>query len=466
MVDNEKSQLYKRIVQQTNDWMLLERMRMHGFWPKGQKLPEDPPDEHQERNEIESELKQLRQKQLKVKNPEKLLHQERVRRWEESKKRRAKVKAEKAEQKKQRRLAWDAEKKDLYPYAGPGVSSGLQDAKSDISKLVANGLPIMHSAGDLASFLKINLSQLRWLSYHRRGAAVVHYHRYSIPKKTGGQRAISAPKSALSEVQQAILEGILNPIQVEDDAHGFVKQRSIVTNAIPHANKDVVVNLDLKDFFPSIGFRRVKGLFHKLGYSEQVATVLALLSTEPPRVKAEVAGKVYYIALGDRVLPQGACTSPALTNLICRKLDRRLRGLGAKFHFQYTRYADDLTFSGSADGDKPPHVGCLLGAVRRIISDEGFTENSKKTHVMRRGRRQEVTGLTVNSERPTVSRKERRALRAILHNAAKHGLDSQNKNNHPRFADYLKGRVSYLASVDAKHGAKFKELLSKALGQS
>lgn len=463
MADNEKSRLYKRIVQQSSDWLVLERMRMHGFWPKGQALPEDPPDESIERNEIESELKQLRQKHVKVKKPEKLLQKERIRRWEESKKRRAKLKAEKAEKKKQRRLAWDAEKQDLYPHAGPGVSAGLQDDKSDISKLVANGLPIMHSASDLASFLKIHLKQLRWLSYHRRGAAVVHYHRYSIPKKTGGQRAISSPKAALAEAQQAILAGILNSLKIEDQAHGFVKGRSIVTNAQPHSEQDVVVNLDLKDFFPSITFRRVKGLFHKLGYSEQVATVLALLCTEPPRVKTEVAGKVYYVALGDRVLPQGACTSPAITNLICRKLDRRLNGLAKQFQFNYTRYADDLSFSAKAQNGKEPAVACVLGGVRRILKEEGLTENEKKTHIMRRGRRQEVTGLTVNT-RPTVSRKERRALRAILHNVAKHGLESQNKNNHPHFADYLKGRVAYLSSVDPKHGEKFQALLKEALG--
>src|SRR5207249_1367718 len=127
---------------------------------------------------------------------------------------------------------------------------------------------------------------------------------------------------------------------------------------------------------------------------------LTLLCTEPPRTAVEVDGKVYHVALGQRVLPQGACTSPAITNALCRRLDRRLAGLGRKHGFTYTRYADDLTFSG----DNGKAVGKLLRSVRGIVELEGFHEHPRKTKVMRRGRRQEVTGLTVNLE-PRVSRK-------------------------------------------------------------
>src|SRR5262249_13182672 len=136
----------------------------------------------------------------------------------------------------------------------------------------------------------------------------------------------------------------------------------------PHVKKKVVCNLDLEDFFPSITFARVRGLFHRLGYSPEVATLLALLSTEPPRVKAELDEKHYFIAVGERALPQGACTSPAITNLVCRRLDARLAGVAKKWGFAYTRYADDLTFSGDAVKD----VGALLWGVRRILASEGF----------------------------------------------------------------------------------------------
>jgi RNA-directed DNA polymerase len=239
-----------------------------------------------------------------------------------------------------------------------------------------------------------------------------------------------------------------------------VRGRSIVSNAAPHAGRAVVVNLDLKEFFPSIPFRRVKGLFEAVGYGEHVATVLALLCTEPPRVPAELDGKVYHVALGRRVLPQGACTSPAITNALCRRLDRRLDGLARRHGFAYTRYADDLTFSG----DAPGKVGRLLRSVRAILGAEDFTEHPTKTRVMRRGGRQEVTGLTVN-DRPAVSREEVRTLRAILHNAATRGLEGQNREGRPDFAAYLKGRVEFVAMVDPRRGALLREALAAALGR-
>ena len=218
--------------------------------------------------------------------------------------------------------------------------------------------------------------------------------------------------------------------------------------------------MDLKEFFPSITFRRVKGLFQKLGYSQHVATVLGLLCTEPPRVAAELDGKVYHVALGQRVLPQGASTSPAITNAICRRLDRRLTALAARHGYTFTRYADDLTFSG----DDPRPVGRLLRSVRSILETEGLTEHPRKTKVMRRSRRQEVTGLTVNV-RPTVSRKDIRELRAILHNAAKHGLASQNRESHPDFAAYLTGRVEFVCMVDPTRAPVFRAWLARALDQ-
>jgi hypothetical protein len=214
----------------------------------------------------------------------------------------------------------------------------------------------------------------------------------------------------------------------------------------------------MKDFFPSITFRRVKGLFRRLGYNEPVAILLALLCTEPPRVAAELGGKVYSIALSSRSLPQGACTSPAITNALCHRLDRRLTGLAARHGFTYTRYADDLTFSG----DDVSAVGRLLKSIRSITGNEGFIEHPEKTRVMRRGGRQEVTGVTVN-DRAAVSRREVRELRAILHNAARFGLESQNRNAHPDFAAFLRGRVAYVTMVDPSKKTALQEALARAL---
>jgi retron-type reverse transcriptase len=456
--EKEKAQLYRRVTQQANEFAVLQRMRTLGFWPPGEPLPEDPPEESAERARLEAELAKLRQGLATVKEPEKALAEERRRRWEESKKRRAEAKQRRAEAQRARRAAWDAHRAGTIAHAGPGVSAGLQDTSPDLAALARRGLPELRTAADLAAAIGIELKVLRWLTYHRRGAAVVHYHRYEIAKKGGGVRCISAPKPALDQVQRWVLENILRRLEPEPQAHGFVPGRSIVTNATPHAGKAVVINLDLKDFFPSITFRRVKGLFQAIGYGEQVATTLALLCTEPPRVPVELDGETFHVALGARVLPQGACTSPDVTNALCRRLDRRLLGLARRHGYDYTRYADDLTFSG----DNPRVAGRLLRSVRAIVGAEGLTEHPRKTRVMRRGGRQEVTGLTVN-DRPTIGRREVRTLRAILHNAARFGLESQNRAGLPDFAAYLKGRVEYLCMVDPARATEFRAAFLLAL---
>ncbi len=460
MADEEKARLYREIVQRASEQAVLERMRLLGFWPAGKGLPHDPPAEAEERARILGEMARLRREHAAVRDPEKALAEESKRRWEESKRRRAERKAQRAQEHKRRREAWARQRAATIVHAGDGVSAGLQQTASDAEALQRRGLPVLHTGRDVALALNVELKSLRWLTYHRKSATLVHYHRYSIAKKTGGLRFISAPKPALAAAQQWLLANVLARLEVEPFAHGFVPGRSVVTNATPHVARKVVVNLDLKDFFPSITFRRVKGLFRKVGYSEHVATVFALLCSEPPRVATELEGKVYHVALGQRVLPQGACTSPAITNALCRRLDRRLAGLARRHGFAYTRYADDLTFSG----DNGAAVGRLLRSVRSILAAEGFTEHPRKTRVMRRGGRQEVTGVTVNA-RPSVSRQEVRRLRAILHNVARHGLASQNRDNHPDFAAYLRGKVAFVCMVDPQRAPALREALTKALAR-
>ena len=458
MADDEKARLYREIVEQTSDEQLLERMRLLGFWPENQGLPQDPIAEVREREHIAEEMARLRREQSVIRDPDKALSEERKQRWEVSKKRRADAKARRQAEEIRRREAWEDRKGDTIVHAGEGVSAGLEQRTSDTAALEARGLPVLHTAEEIARAMVIPLPSLRWLTYHRKSATLVHYHRYSIAKKTGGVRHISAPKRALKNAQYWLLENVLAKLETEPQAHGFVPGRSILSNAAPHCGKPIVINMDLKEFFPSITFRRVKGLFHKLGYSEHAATVFALLCTEPPRVAAELDGKVYHVALGARVLPQGACTSPVITNALCKRLDRRLVGLAAKHGFAYTRYADDLTFSGSESSA----VGKLLKSVRSILTGEGFVEHPRKTRVMRKSNRQEVTGLTVNAK-ASVSRKELRTLRAILHNAAKHGLESQNRSGHPDFAAYLCGRVEFACMVDPSKAVVLRQALHIAL---
>ncbi|MBK6529981.1 MAG: RNA-directed DNA polymerase [Deltaproteobacteria bacterium] len=460
MATDHKAALYRRLVREASDAAAIERMRVNGFWPWGQGIPRDPPDELKERAQIEAEIAKIQAQSTKSVDPDKALAQERKRRWEESKKRRAAKRLERASLLKKRRDDFIRYRKANVLHLGVGVSAGLQDTRPDTGELTRRGLPSLTNGSDLAMMMGVPLASLRWLCFHRRGAALMHYHRFGIPKKSGGTRSISAPKPRLANAQRWVLQNILERLDTAPPAHGFVRHRSILTNATPHARRAVVMNFDLKDFFPSITFRRVKGLFRKLGYNEHVATILGLLCTEPPRARVEVDGRVIYLALGDRVLPQGACTSPAITNALCKRLDARLLALASRHGFTYTRYADDLTFSG----DDGALVGRLRRSVVSVVSSEGFTENTAKTRIMRQGSRQEVTGLTVN-DRPTMPRDEFRQLRAMLHNAAKHGLESQNRTQHPAFAQHLAGRVEFACWADPTRAEKLRSALAAALAR-
>jgi retron-type reverse transcriptase len=207
----------------------------------------------------------------------------------------------------------------------------------------------------------------------------------------------------------------------------------------------------------------VRGLFQRLGYSPAVATILALLCCETPRRKVKYEAAEYHVSTGPLGLPQGACTSPALSNQIARRLDRRLQGLANKLAITYTRYADDLTFSG--DHPLAGRTGYLMACVRHIAEQEGFSINRKKTRILRPSNQQSVTGLVVN-DRPSVSRSQIRRIRAILHRASREGLAAQNREHHPNFASWLEGHIAYIAMTRPEVGRKFKQqfdaIISKA----
>jgi len=313
--------------------------------------------------------------------------------------------------------------------------------------LAQNGLPSLASRDDLAAALGISRGVLDWLAFPERKEEPPHYVAFAVPKRSGGYRVLYAPKAKLKAAQQWIRREILAKTFAEDPAHGFVAGRSIHTNAQPHAGKDIVITLDLQDFFPSITYRRVRGIFQSLGYGEEVAIPLAMLCTVKPaeKVREFIGGQRH------RMLPQGAPTSPALANLACRHLDVRLAGLAAKFGCAYTRYADDLAFSGDATFERT--LKRFLPLLHQIVKAEGFKLKKGKTHLARRGARQEVTGLVVN-DGPRVPRAYRRQLRAILHNARKNGLEAQNREKHPHFAHALRGRIEFVRSTHPQLAAR------------
>jgi hypothetical protein len=340
-------------------------------------------------------------------------------------------------------------------HAGRGVSDRLADVTSDSAKLEKRGLPVLRDAADLAALLGVDMSTLRWLTYHRDVAQVTHYRQFQVPKRRGGVRTISSPRPALRAAQAAVRREVLAHLEPTHHAMAFVRGRSTLTNARPHLRQAMLVKLDLADFFGTITFPRVRGYFAALGYSGMVASLLALLATEAKRLRAEVDGREHFVALGPRALPQGACTSPELSNLIAARLDKRLAGYGRKEGWVYTRYADDLTFS-RADGDRA-QVGRLLGAAKRIVRGEGFRLQDDKTAVARRGRQQRVTGIVVN-EVPSLPRRELRRFRAAVHRVGKQGFRSA------RERDRMLGYASYVRMVKPALGASFLADLLEADG--
>ncbi|HTU62856.1 MAG TPA: reverse transcriptase family protein, partial [Polyangiales bacterium] len=367
----------------------------------------------------------------------------------------AKKRQEAAEKREARQRAIEARKATDIIFAGRDVSHKLGDRRANIEALRAANLPVLSAPADLAQALEITVPALRWLTFHHDSPERTHYVYFEIPKRSGGKRLLASPKRQLRRAQSWVLKEILCKLDVTAQAHGFVTARSTVSNAAPHVGKHVVVNQDLSDFFPSIGFVRVRGLFESVGYSPAVATLLALICTEAPRSLVELNGKKYWVAVRERALPQGACTSPAISNLVARKLDRRLSGASRKLGFDYTRYANDLTFSAHWGAN----VGLLLARVRHIVQSEGFAINDNKGRVQRRSRRQEVTGVVVN-DKLGAQRDEIRKLRAILHNARKTGLAAQNREQRPHFEAWLRGKIGYVMMIDPAKGQALAEVLS------
>lgn len=367
--------------------------------------------------------------------------------------RKAQKKAEAERRRIERAEAIAKRKATDIVFLGRGVSGGLADRRANIERLQAQGLPLLATPADVAKALGLEISRLRWLAFHSEASSVTHYVRFQVPKKSGGSRELAAPHRDMARCQDWIRLNILDKVRLHDAAHGFVTGRNTVTNATPHLRRAVVVNADLKDFFPSITFPRVKGVFQQLGYSPAAATILALLCTECPRTRVTFEGRELWVAVGRRGLPQGASTSPALSNLVARGLDSRIAGMARKHGWTYTRYADDLTFS--ADGESVAKIGWLLARTRHIVAEESFTVNEKKTRVQRPNTQQSVTGVVVN-QHPNVPRDVVRRLRAILHRAKTEGLAAQNRENHPYFESWVVGMIAYVHMVNPARGTQLR----------
>ena len=324
-------------------------------------------------------------------------------------------------------------------------------------------IPALATLGDLAAWLGQSAEQLDWLADERHGHVsaadepLQHYRYAFVSTATGPPRLIEAPKPRLKAIQRRILREILSHVPVHDRAMGFAAGRSCLDGAQVHASEFVVATYDLTGFFPSIGAARIHGLLRRLGYPWAVARRLTGLCTTvtPAAVLRRLPDPGNQALHRTPHLPQGAPTSPALANLLARTLDRRLHGLARAAGANYTRYADDLAFSGDAE-----FAACLDrfgNAVAAIAGEEGFTLNAAKTRIMPRGTRQRVTGIVVNAH-CNVGRAGFDTLKAVLHNCVRHGPEGQNRSGVPDFRRHLDGRVAWVEQVNPPRGAKLRRL--------
>lgn len=451
-MSNRRQELYDRIRNSSKDEVILEEMIRLGFWPREGEMPVDPGDEIRQRGELQRRLEALRERSRRLYNEKQLLKEARKQRLAEAKRKKAETRQRREQARQERAARWRETKKTDLIYLGEGVSAALHHREANTARLQAAGLPVLATPAEVAQAMKVSIGDLRFLAYARQVATITHYRRFLIPKKSGGTRTISAPMPRLKASQAWVLREVLGKVGLHAAAHGFCEGRSIVSNARPHVGQAVVVNLDLQDFFPTITFRRVKGMFVGLGYSEAVAAIFALLCTEPETTQVELDGRTWYVGLGGRVLPQGSPASPAITNVLCRRLDRRLQGLAAQLGFVYTRYADDLTFSRS-DAATSAQLGEVIRKVVDIVAHEGFTVHPNKTRVMHRGRQQEVTGVVVN-DKLAVDRKTLRAFRAALFQVEKDGPQGKRWGDAEGKALLwsMHGYASFVAMVDRAKG--------------
>jgi hypothetical protein len=338
-------------------------------------------------------------------------------------------------------------------------------------------VPQIESEGALAEWLGVSAGELEWFADLKRLGArrseqkLWHYSYRILAKSYGSIRLIESPKPRLKDAQRKILTEILERIPAHPAAHGFVKGRSIKTFAAPHVGRRVVLRMDLRDFFPSIRSGRVQALFRTAGYPERVADLLGGLCTNAtPRgvwrnAEHGVVSSADPLALHEARqryawphLPQGAPSSPALANLCAYRVDCRLSGLARAAGAEYTRYADDIAFSGDEQFDRG--VERFAAHAAAVLLEEGFQVHHRKTRIMRRAVRQYLAGVVAN-ERVNVVRADFDRLKATLTNCVKHGPASQNREGHPEFRLHLAGRVAFVEMINPQKAARLRSIFAK-----
>lgn len=336
-----------------------------------------------------------------------------------------------------------------------------------------SGAPKITDIEQLRTILGIPAQHLDWfadtfnkLSYIPFGP-LQHYSYQWVNKKNGTARLIESPKYQLKEIQRSVLKRILEKIPVHDAVHGFVKNRSSLTGANRHTNSTIILKMDIRDFFLNIRFGRIYSFFNRVGYPKTVSryltgictnvTPLSFLKEARYNNQRALPGRETLKKYNTPHLPQGAPSSPALSNLCMYTTDVRLERAALKYGAIYTRYADDLVFSGGRSFCLS--IKNFQDLVYRIIHEEGFSINHRKTRVLKRGVRQSVCGIVVN-QHTNIDRKAYDALKAQLYNCIRFGPESQ-KGSHTNYKEHLYGKIGYVHMLNPTRAEKLYALFNK-----
>ena len=304
-------------------------------------------------------------------------------------------------------------------YRSRGISDEFTKTCLAYAKnLFQRDLPVIFDRQHLSLLLGLDEQYINSVVY----GAESHYRTFYIRKNSGGVRELSAPHYTLKYVQDWIYQNILKNIKVNYCAHGFRPKKSILTNAKVHVNNRFLLKIDMKDFFPSIDINKVVNIFRSLGYSNHVSFYLASICC--------VNGH----------LPQGAPTSPALSNIIARHMDNRILGLCKKMNYCYTRYADDIAISGGRI-DSP-----FVDHVKMIIVECGFEVNDSKVKLYNGNGAKIITGVSLANNRIRLPRDYRRSLQIEMYCIRHYGLYDhlrRKKINDPGYLASLLGKLNY-----------------------
>lgn len=370
----------------------------------------------------------------------------------------------------------DDDEWDLPPFIDPGrwrirqwqVAASRMRMPWPLRALTAHhgplNLPPWHHEEDLARDLGLALPQLMWLSPEPWQTRPQHHRAVLRQKARGGLRLLEVPKPQLMQVLRH-LQQVLSRVPTHPAAHGYVKGRSVHSHAAGHAQQDVVLKFDLKDFFHHIQAAQVAAVWRSLGYPDGVVRCLTALCTCTTRADVlarlrEDGGLTWYQAkrLAAPHLPQGAPTSPVLANLCAQALDARLQGVATLLGGHYSRYADDLVFSGPRA--LQAQAGALKRLVNTVVQDEGWALNPAKTQCVPAHRQQRVTGLVVNHH-PQPERATFDALRACLHHCVRHGPHTQTSQALPEFKARLLGQMTWVAGTSASRRLRLQRLFDQ-----